>query len=148
MKIILARCPDHHGRGARIRAEALAEALRTAGLKIEFLELPSFGDGIDALATLASHRLLNLRSSCDAVICLDLFAAVLRHPRKFAALEEESSGPTPAGSSPEGVYLLNALQAGLHEARPLAASSPKKGRGRAKSGKVFDLTPLLQELAK
>lgn len=148
MKIILARCTELHAPAARTRAEALAGALRTTGLQTEYLELPRFGDGIDALATLASHRLLNIRSSCDAVICLDLFAAALRHPRKFAMILKESSGPARADSSPESVYLWNALQAGLKEARPLGAPARKGSGGRGKSAGVFDLTPLLEELAK
>lgn len=148
MKVILARCSDLHEADARARSEALAEALQTAGLKTEFLELPSFGEGIDALATLASHRLLNLRASCDALICLDLFAAVLRHPRKFAMILEEVPGPAPADSSAESLYLFNALRAGLQEARSLGTPRRKGSRGRAKSAGVFDLTPLLEELAK
>ena len=66
--------------GSRTTAERLAMACRDAGHEVELVYLP--WPGRHPVRQLAAYRWIDLASSSDVVICLDLPAIVIRHPRK------------------------------------------------------------------
>lgn len=94
----------------------------------------------------ASHRLMDLKNSCDALICLDRVACLIRHSRKFAVLpDEETHSPDPLIAS-EDAYFLNLIEAGIEEAQTLQL--PKRNQSDCESSLATqcNLSPLLRKL--
>lgn len=146
MKIILARCASHCDPETDARYKALDEGLRAAEHRTDLLIIPPLGDGFDALMAAASHRLMNLRGSCDALICLDRIACLLSHGRKFAVLPDQELQPANTHVSSEAEYLANLIEAGIREAESLPLPVRGKAKRQSISSARFDVTPLLRKL--
>lgn len=146
MKIILARCASPWNPAADERYNALDEGLRAAKHRTDLLVIPPLGDGFEALMAAASHRLMNLQSFCNALICLDQVACLLQHHRKFAFFPDKelqkTNPPIPANAD----YLLNLIEAGISEAERVKVPRPGKGQQQTKSNSPFDVTALLRKL--
>jgi len=65
---------------SRATAERLAAACRDAGHEVEIVYLP--WSDVHSVRQLAAYRWIDLASSSDRVVCLDLPALVVPHPRK------------------------------------------------------------------
>ena len=146
MKVILVRCASHCNSKTDAQCDELVEGLRSAGHRTELCILPPIGTGFEALMAVASHRLMNLQSSCGALICLDRVACLLRHDRKLALLANQATPARGPSVSSEEVYLLNLIEAGVGEARRLKLPVRKKSDREGSPGPRRDFSLLLREL--
>lgn len=146
MKIILARSESHCNSEADARYNALDEGLRAAEHRTDLLVIPPLGDGFEALMAAASHRLMNLRSFCGALICLDRIACLLPHHRKFAFIPDQELQAAQTHVSSEAEYLSNLIEAGIREAESLQFPVRGKAKRQSVSTAVFDFAPLLRKL--
>lgn len=130
MKIIVAHCPAAHGGSDLAQHEKLVDLLEHKGHKVQLLDLPAIGSGIEALTNIASHRLLSL-ASCDVLVCLDPIATVLRHDRKIVWRSRERDV---SADDPSSLYLANLLQSAVEEASAVCSPSQRKGSSSKGSG--------------
>ena len=146
MKIILAQCASYCSLETDENFKVLAKGLRRAGHRTDLLIIPPLGDGFEALMAAASHRLVNLRSFCDVLICLDRVACLLPHGRKFAFLSKQEPLPTDTYAPTEETYLTKLIEAGIEEAESLRLPILSKKNGQSPSSSSIDVTPLLRKL--
>lgn len=146
MKIILARCASPWNHAADERYIALDEELRAAKHRTDLLVIPPLGDGFEALMAAASHRLMNLRSFCGALICLDRIACLLQHDRKFAFLPDEDLQSASTHVSAKAEYLSNLIEGGIREAERVKVPRLGKAKRQPNSNTLFDVTLLLRKL--
>lgn len=146
MKIILARCASPWNSAADERYNALDDGLRAAKHRTDLLVIPPLGEGFEALMAAASHRLMNLRSFCGALICLDRVACLLQHHRKFAFFPDEELQPKNPHMSAQADYLLNLIEAGMTEAERVEFPKLGKDERQPNSNLLFDVTLFLRKL--
>ncbi len=146
MKIILVRCASCCSPETDAHYKALDEGLRSADHRTDLLIIPPLGDGFEALMATASHRLTNLRNSCDVLICLDRIACLLPHGRKFACFPNQEFASACTHVSSEGKYLSNLIEAGVGEAESVQLLVRGITERQSSSSPLLDVKLLLQKL--
>lgn len=146
MKVILAQCASYRNSTIDSQCKTLIEQLRRAEHRTDLLIIPSIGTGFDALMAVASHRLMNLQDSCDALICLDRVACLLPHDRKFALLLDQDFDEEITHIASENDYLSNLIEQGLREAKSLSLALRGARKGQSSANVRLDIAPLLREL--
>ncbi len=144
MKIIVAQCTSHRNIKIDALSIALIDQLRSAEHQTDLIIIPPIGDGFEALMAVASHRLMNLRLLCDALICLDRAACLIQHPRKYAILPDQITQSENTPIPFESKYLANLIKAGTAEAKILKVSV-RSGKRQLSSSDLFDFSTLLRE---
>jgi len=140
MKVIVARCATVEQGDLQALFERLHEFLQAHDMQVQQLDLPPLEQDCGRLRQLVSYRLLSLAGAADALLCLDAYAAVLRHPRKCVWLLGGSVDI--AGSSGGTSFTPNVLRASVHEASELFAPSAVAQQLRATGWKyVKELDP-------
>jgi hypothetical protein len=147
MRIVVARC-DLVDEVTHRNQDSLVSFLEAKGHSVQPMILPAAGPLPRSLATVASHRLMNLAATADALICLSATAAIPRHPKKIVWLLDPTPITVASAGKPRRLedlrrdVLDNVLVAALAEATSVFSPS-KFAKSRLRDLGLRD-TQLLQ----